>query len=444
MKVRFLVLINIFFIAIFANIFAQGMGVNTSGAEADASAILDVSSTTQGLLIPRMTNTQRLAISSPATGLIIFQTDGSVGIYYYDGTFWTYISAQSVGAPTLTTTNISSITSSSASSGGNVTSDGGSSVTARGVCWSTSSSPTTADSKTSDGSGTGSFTSSITGLSIATTYYVRAYATNSEGTVYGSEENFNTSAEAPTLSTTSASSIFSTSASSGGNITDNGGASITAKGVVWGTSSSPTTGSNIGSTSDGTGTGSFTSSITGLTLGNTYYVRAYATNSIGTSYGDEISFTTALAVGESYQGGIIFYVDGSGGGLIAAESDQSTGTSWFNGSQVNVGSTSSAIGTGQANTTTIVSALGSGSYAAQICDDLVLNGYSDWYLPSRDELSTLYSQKNKVGGFTSTLYFASYQLSANNNASTVSFSTGGLSYTTHQYSAGHVRAIRSF
>jgi len=95
--------------------------------------------------------------------------------------------------PTVTTTAISSITATTASSGGNVTSDGGASITAKGVCWSTAANPTTSDSHTSDGTGTGSFTSSITGLGPGTTYHVRAYATNSVGTGYGSDVSFKTS-----------------------------------------------------------------------------------------------------------------------------------------------------------------------------------------------------------------------------------------------------------
>jgi len=94
--------------------------------------------------------------------------------------------------PTVTTAAITGVTSNSASGGGNVTSQGSSEVTARGVCWSTSQNPTTADSKTIDGSGTGSFTSTITGLSPSTPYYVRAYATNSTGTGYGSQVSFTT------------------------------------------------------------------------------------------------------------------------------------------------------------------------------------------------------------------------------------------------------------
>jgi len=102
----------------------------------------------------------------------------------------------STTAPTVTTTEVSSITSNSATSGGNIISDGGTAITARGVCWSTSVNPTISDSYTSDGTGTGSFTSSITGLNPGTPYHVRAYASNSVGTSYGSDIPFTTDTEA--------------------------------------------------------------------------------------------------------------------------------------------------------------------------------------------------------------------------------------------------------
>ena len=94
--------------------------------------------------------------------------------------------------PVLTTTTVTDIAQTTATSGGNITSDGGATVTARGVCWSTNQTPTIADSKTTDGTGAGSFTSSITGLTAGSTYYVRAYATNSAGTGYGSAMSFTT------------------------------------------------------------------------------------------------------------------------------------------------------------------------------------------------------------------------------------------------------------
>lgn len=97
---------------------------------------------------------------------------------------------------TVTTSTVSNITTNTTTCGGDVTDDGGATVTARGVCWSTSHNPTVSDSHTTDGNGTGGFSSSITGLSASTTYYVRAYATNSEGTAYGTEQSFTTEAEA--------------------------------------------------------------------------------------------------------------------------------------------------------------------------------------------------------------------------------------------------------
>lgn len=134
---------------------------------------------------------------SPAeqTGIFI----GTPYLLDYDGTPFlippsrgAYETNSGFSTPTLTTTAISLITNTTASSGGVITSDGGASVTARGVCWNTSTGPTTANSKTTNGTGTGTFTSSITGLTAATDYYVRAYATNSAGTAYGDERVFQT------------------------------------------------------------------------------------------------------------------------------------------------------------------------------------------------------------------------------------------------------------
>ena len=94
------------------------------------------------------------------------------------------------GVPTVTTTKVTNISSSSASTGGDVTADGGDPVTARGICISTTALPTIAGSKTVNGTGLGTFTSSLTGLKSEATYYVRAYATNKLGTAYGNQETF--------------------------------------------------------------------------------------------------------------------------------------------------------------------------------------------------------------------------------------------------------------
>jgi hypothetical protein len=193
--------------------------------------------------------------------------------------------------PTVITTNVTVVDSTTATGGGNVTSDGGAAVTARGVCWSTSENPTIADSHTTDGTGTGIFTSSITGLSPGTIYHVRAYATNSVGTSYGDDVTFSTDPVAPTVTTDRISKIKLTTALSGGNVTSDGGAEVTARGVCWSTSPEPKL-ENNDKTEDGTGLGSFTSNITGLRENTRYYVRAYATNSVGTGYGNELLFKT--------------------------------------------------------------------------------------------------------------------------------------------------------
>lgn len=204
----------------------------------------------------------------------------------------TFITLSQISLPLVTTDEATNITQTTATSGGNVTSDGGGTVSARGVCWSTSANPTTSGNHTTDGSGTGVFSSNLTGLTANTLYHVRAYATNETGTSYGNEVTFTTLSNPvlPTVTTESVTEIATTTATSGGNVTNDGGADVTSRGVCWSTSNNPTLSDSY--TSDGSGTGTFTSYLTGLNESTTYFVRAYATNSVGTSYGNEVSFTT--------------------------------------------------------------------------------------------------------------------------------------------------------
>ena len=179
--------------------------------------------------------------------------------------------------PDVSTTAIISITTTAASTGGNVTYDGESTVSVRGACYNTNTGPTTANNPTPNGSGTGIFVSNLTGLTSNTTYYLKAYAINSTGTAYGDEVSFTTLAiTIPILAaTTAATSITAASANSGGTVTSDGGASISARGVCWSTSSGPIA---TGSHTTDAATATFTSSLTGLTASTKYYVRAYATN----------------------------------------------------------------------------------------------------------------------------------------------------------------------
>jgi hypothetical protein len=192
--------------------------------------------------------------------------------------------------PTVTTADITDVTGNSAKGGGEVTVSGGADVTARGVCFSTEHNPTLSNSFTTDGDSLGTFTSSLENLKGNMAYYVRAYATNSVGTGYGPEVTFKTLVDLPVVTTTAVTEITKVSAVSGGNVTYNGGADVTAKGLVWSETENPTITDNV--IDGGTGTGAFTSNLSGLTLYTTYHVRAYATNSAGTAYGDDIAFTT--------------------------------------------------------------------------------------------------------------------------------------------------------
>jgi uncharacterized protein (TIGR02145 family) len=179
-----------------------------------------------------------------------------------------------------------------------VTSDGGAAITERGVVYATSGIPSITDNKVvANTAGIDTFTVNLTGLTGSTTYFFRAYATNSAGTGYGSLDSFTTLTPVvlPTISTTSLSGITTSSATTGGNVTSDGGAAVSERGVVWDTSSMPTITLST-KTSNGLGTGNFTSAITGIAPNTIYYVRAYATNSAGTAYGNELTFNAIQGV----------------------------------------------------------------------------------------------------------------------------------------------------
>jgi CubicO group peptidase (beta-lactamase class C family) len=197
---------------------------------------------------------------------------------------------------TITTTAISDLTATTASSGGNILADAGSAITARGIVWNTAERPEISlSTKTSNGAGTGTFTSVLANLSPGTKYFVRAYATSEQGTGYGNEVSFTTpAANLPVVSTALVSVITGTGATTGGNAQSDGGSAILSRGVCWSTSPGPTVALDT-KVSSGTGTGAFQSMVTGLTDGTRYYVRAFATNANGTAYGNEITFQAVAA-----------------------------------------------------------------------------------------------------------------------------------------------------
>ena len=305
-----------------ATTYAQvGIGTTTPAA----SAALDITSTTQGLLIPRMTNEQRIAIASPVAGLMVFVTDFDGGRFmFYNGTEWGTLSFAETRpeAPTITGVT-SSISQQVTVSFTAPSSDGGSAIT--------------------------SYT-----------------ATSSPGAITGT-------------------------------LSQSGSGSIT---------------------------------VTGLTNGTAYTFTVTATNDIGTSLASAASNSITPRqpqVGDFYQGGVVFYILQSGDtgyiagethGLIAAVQDQSSGIRWDNGSYVTTGATGTAIGTGSANTTAIISAQGATetSYAAGLAGAYTGGGYTDWFLPSKDELNKMYLNKatinttaaaNSGSDFTTDVYWSS-------------------------------------
>jgi hypothetical protein len=463
---------------------------------------------------------------------------------------------QSFQTPALTTATITTnavygISNQSAYSGGSISSDGGSAVTQRGVAYDSTANPIMAGSITSDGTGAGSYTSLMAGLTPSTVYYVRSYAINASGTAYGQERSFQTTAQAsgpvtpplvgtlavvktdsnhimgglisgdgnspitaqgvcwnrtgtPTtadsvvnftpvgvgqyslsvdlpqgcnetfyvrafvqngagiaygqqVSTTNgfvpkmgASQLTQIGATTGTlqtTIMASGGCAVTERGVCWSTSPGPTNGNPLFSTVCGSDTGTYSCQLSNLVPQTLYYVRAYMTNITGTYYGVEQSFTTdttsALYIGKPYAGGIIFDLDSSGHhGLVCAPSGQ--GTYPWGCYGTDIPNTSTAVGTGATNTAYIVAGCAQRPIAASVCADLVLNGYSDWYLPSIGEVQMMYSRLHLqgLGGFGGSWYWSSSQLNPG-GAWDMDFGNGNVDYR-NKFNDDQVRAVRAF
>lgn len=367
----------------------------------------------------------------------------------------------SSGTVTMTLSAATNITASSASCSVTISDDGGATITERGICWSTAQYPSTASSSVAMGSGTGTFNASMSGLSPSTTYYVRAYAINSTGTNYSNQINLTTADGMPTVTTGSVNNITATTATCSGNVTNDGGFTVTAKGLCWSTSQYPTIeGSH---SNDGGGTGSFNGSMNDLQIGTTYYVRAYATNSTGTSYGSQVSFTTGSGLptvttttptlndttvvtggnvtsdggfavtargicygplpnpdltstyshttngsGTGYYSSTFPLPNGSGTYYIRAYATNANGTSY--GEQVTVIQPYDELPSFQYGGHTYKVAPISNNYlewsdANTYCNNLTLYGYTDWRLPTKDELLQMYNDRSSIGGFSVFAYY---------------------------------------
>ena len=194
------------------------------------------------------------------------------------------------GLPNVTTNGISLISSTTAVCSASIIVNDLFPDTYRGVCWSTSPNPDVNNTHTNEGYGSGDYNCTLTNLQPGTTYYVRAYGGNSQGVAYGGQLTFTTLNGLPTVSTTPVNNITATTATAGGDVSDDNGFPVTQRGVCFSTSPYPQI--TDMHTTDGTGLGSYVSYLSGLTSGTTYYYRAYATNAIGTVYGEQSVFVT--------------------------------------------------------------------------------------------------------------------------------------------------------
>ncbi len=263
----------------------------------------------------------------------------SAGTAYGDETFFT----TQISLPTISTSAITELTANSARVGGDISDSGGYAITDRGIYWGTDSNPQLTGTKIEMGSGAGTFSQTLSGLSRAVLYYVTAYATNIKGTAYGSEISFTTEPDLPVVGTSAVIEIQAYSARVGGNVSSDGGSAVTERGLYWGASTDPlTTGTKL---ILGSGPGVFADTLENLDPGATYYVMAYATNGLGTSYGEELDWTT---LGEEPVATTLGYSDITANGVtlygLITPGELSTTVEFEYGTSTAYGSTMTATG----------------------------------------------------------------------------------------------------
>jgi len=281
----------------------------------------------------------------------------------------------------------------------------------------------------------------LDGLEPGKTYHFRVVATNSQGSTEGVDIPFTTPGEAPSAKTAPATNISPGAAQLNGTVNPQLLPTIAI--FEYGTTSDY--GSSAKALQDTLSSASSDVSVVikGLKAGTTYHYRTVATNEKGTAYGDDTTFTAEYTIGEYVNGGLIFYIDKSGEhGLVCAPSDQSQNALW--GSCIPPGAAGKANGTGNRNTADIVKGCQDKGTAAGICNDLELNGYNDWFLPSVDELFLMYSSLHEtgLGDFSDSFYWSSTQDSY--GAWVVSFFYGSKSNHAREENSIRTRAVRAF
>jgi TonB-dependent SusC/RagA subfamily outer membrane receptor len=282
----------------------------------------------------------------------------------------------------------------------------------------------------------------ISGLKSGITYYFRVVAANSLGKTTGIDIPLKYSGEVTFAKTNAATNSSPRTAQLNGIVNTRGLSTVvtfeygttTSYGTVIAAAQSPVTGLTSARVS---------ANVTDLKAGTNYHCRIVATNDIGTTCGEDVTFKSEYVIGEYLNGGYIFYVDKTGEhGLVCAPSDQSLDALWSHSAPA--GAAGRAIGTGYQNTADIVIGCPEEGIAARLCYDLEMNGYSDWFLPSIDELLLMYTNLHSKdsGGFKDCFYWSSTQ--DNYGAWVVSFYYGSKSNHNKNENTIRTRAVRAF
>ncbi len=366
---------------------AQSVGINSDGSSPNSSAMLDVMSTTKGFLAPRVASTADVTL--PATGLLVYQTGGTAGFYYYTGSAWTLVGTGSGNG------SVTSVATGTGLTGGTITTTG---------------------------------TLSLANTAVTAGSYTRATITiDAQGRITAAGDGAAVSLTSGVTGTLPIANGGTNATTASAALTNLGAAPL----------ASPTF----------TGTPSLPTGTTGVTQTAGNSTTALATTAfVNTAAG-------VHAIGDNYMGGKVFFVyDNGTHGLIAATADQGTNIAWSAGTLTNTMALALGVGGGSKNTAIIIANQGLGdgtNYAARVCNEykVTINSvdYGDWYLPSHAELTLLYYQRSAVLGFSNVQYWSSTEVDQL-HAYNLNFGSGvWANYNLKSdYTNYSVRAIRAF